>query len=85
MAACCQNASTFRTMSEEVIASLLVQRLLVCLPLLQRTGKLALLGFGLSPSDLTQRSAEPDAIAPVVEIDHSASAAIAELGASDFL
>jgi hypothetical protein len=72
---------------EEIIANLAAQRFLLCVPLLRRTQKLALLGLeeplplfpgaGAPAVPLTVTSAEA--------IDVSASDAIAGLGGSDFL
>jgi hypothetical protein len=72
---------------EDLIASLVAQRLLLCVPLLRRTDKLALLG--IEPSSWATQ-VTPSVVALVTEtggeaIDESASNAIAGLGGSDFL
>jgi hypothetical protein len=72
--------------SEELIAGLVAQRLLLCVPLLRRTGTLALLGLELE--SVQNRLANPEvAIASLVggSIDDSASAAVGGMGGTDFL
>lgn len=73
--------------TEDLIASLVAQRLLLCAPLLRRTGKLTLLGVeteALIASSVVMT--ETPAPLPGTEvIDASASSAIAGLGGSDFL
>lgn len=73
--------------SEEGVARLAVQRLLLCLPLFRRTNLLALLGLELarqtSPLDT---EAQPASIHDLEEpVDEHAAAAIMSLGGSDFL
>lgn len=72
--------------TEQNIARLVVQRLLLCLPLLRRTGLLTLLGLELThqnaESELNARSFSGDAEEPV---DDQAAAAIASLGGNEFL
>jgi hypothetical protein len=73
--------------SEEGVARLAVQRLLLCLPLFRRTNLLALLGLELarqtSPLDM---EAKPASIRDLEEpVDERAAAAIMSLGGSDFL
>lgn len=73
--------------SEEGVARLAVQRLLLCLPLFRRTNLLALLGLELahetSPLDT---EAKPTSIHDLEEpVDEHAAAAIMSLGGSDFL
>ena len=73
--------------SEEGVARLAVQRLLLCLPLFRRTNLLALLGLELarqtSPLDT---EAQPASIRDLEEpVDERAAAAIMSLGGSDFL
>lgn len=71
-------------MNEGQLANLVAQRLALCLPLLRRTGKLALLGVE-APSG--ERALIPPAAAtPSHEaIDSGAAEAITSLGGSDFL
>ncbi|NTU77920.1 MAG: hypothetical protein HGA45_00715 [Chloroflexales bacterium] len=73
--------------TEHLIASLVAQRLLLCMPLLRRTGRLALLGVETAaPIASTVAMPETPAPLPGTEvIDESASIAIAGLGGSDFL
>jgi len=68
---------------EELIASLVAQRLLLCMPLLRRTGKLALLGMKAFPLTTSSPTFATSSAAEV--IDENASDAIAGLGGSDFL
>ncbi len=69
--------------SEEHLATLVAQRVTLCLPLLRRTGKLALLNLEApAPPGVSQHGAlAPDT--PV--IDATASATVAGLGGVDFL
>lgn len=72
--------------SEELIAGLAAQRLLLCMPLLRRTGKLALLGLALEAAQ--DNVPTPDvAVASLAGdlIDESAAVTVAGLGGSDFL
>jgi hypothetical protein len=72
--------------SEELIASLVAQRLLLCVPLLRRTGKLALLGLAVAAAH--DNVPTPDvAVASLAGdlIDESAAITVAGLGGSDFL
>jgi hypothetical protein len=73
--------------SEELIASLVVQRLLLCMPLLRRTQKLALLGLEETSSLVRSVGAPavPLTVTDTETIDASASDAIADLGGSNFL
>lgn len=73
--------------SEEVIASLATQRLLLCLPLLRRVGKLEHLGLAAAPQEGTPPQIAGGADMHIQEqtIDQDAADAIAGLGASDFL
>jgi hypothetical protein len=70
-----------RVASDEILASSVMQQLLVCMPLLRRTGKLALLGLASSP--LVSPSAMSDT-ASTSDQDEGASAAVAQFGGSDF-
>lgn len=73
--------------SEELIAGLVAQRLLLAVPLLRRTGKLSILGLevqlsaapAISVDVLRAKVTGPEAI------DDGASDAIAGLGGSEFL
>lgn len=73
--------------NEELLAGLAAQRLLLCLPLLRRTGKLAVLAAEaalhetLPPPEVVS----PLPLAPPEPIDASASDAISGLGGSDFM
>lgn len=69
--------------SEETLATLAAQRLLLCLPLLRRTGKLALLGLD-APAPAAPLAVLKSA-ASVETIDDEAAAAVAGLGGNDFL
>lgn len=73
--------------TEELIAGLVAQRLLLCVPLLRRTGKLVLLGSETTtPIAASVVTAETPAPLPGTEvIDESAANAIAGLGGTDFL
>lgn len=73
--------------SEDLIANLVAQRLLLCMPLLRRTGKLVLLGAETAtPIAAAVVAAETPAPLPGTEaIDQSAANAIAGLGGTDFL
>lgn len=73
--------------TEELIAGLVAQRLLLCVPLLRRTGKLVLLGVETAPL-IALSAARVEASAPLFgteAIDESASNTIAGLGGTDFL
>jgi hypothetical protein len=67
--------------TEEILATLAAQRLLLCLPLLRRTGKLVLLGIE-SATALAMPTSPPDGPA---DIDTAAASTIAGMGGSDFL
>lgn len=73
--------------SEELIARLVAQRLALSLPLLRRTGTLALLGIDAAPLQLVVPSTNREVVATTAAdaIDATASATIAGLGGSDFL
>jgi hypothetical protein len=74
-------------MTEQRLASLVAQRLLLCLPLLRRTGILGLLELDAAPR-APQVIPEPQGLiggVPVETIDTGASDAIAALGGNDFL
>lgn len=73
--------------SEHLIASLVAQRLLLCLPLLRRTGRLALLELAALSPGLPAPSVEADQdhTTDRGEIDASAAGAMSGLGAHDFL
>lgn len=73
--------------SEEVLARLVAQRLLLCLPFLRRTGFLELLGVEPVPSGALPVVLRTTVPAPATEaaIDQSASDAIIDLGGGDFL
>lgn len=73
--------------SEELLAGLAAQRLLLCMPLLRRTGKLALLDVEATPREalLPPEVVRPLPLAPPEHIDASASDAISGLGGNDFL
>lgn len=68
-------------MSEEQLATLSAQQVVLLLPLLQRTGKLALLGLEQAAQE------QPPATAPTIgtSIDASAAVAVSNLGGADFL
>lgn len=74
-------------MTEQRLASLVAQRLLLCLPLLRRTGVLALLELEAGPraSEVTPKL--PGLVGGVStdSIDTGAANAIAALGGTDFL
>lgn len=74
-------------MTEELLAGLVAQRLLLCLPLLRRTGTLALLGHDAAPPTRpsVSESHQAGTGAPADRIDTGASDAIAALGGNDFL
>ena len=74
-------------MSEELVARLVAQRLLLSLPLLRRTGTLALLGIDTAPPRpvVPSTGSETVAAAAADVIDATASDAITGLGGSDFL
>jgi hypothetical protein len=67
-------------LSEDLLATLVAHRLLLCLPLLRRTGTLALLGSELAPA-LAMPISPPDGSA---DIDTAAAATIAGMGGGDF-
>jgi len=73
--------------SEEGIARLAIQRLLLCLPLFRRTNLLALLGLEIAPSisppDIEAKLASISG--PEEPVDEHAAAAIMSLGGSEFL
>lgn len=73
--------------TEHLIAGLVAQRLLLCVPLLRRTGKLAILSLETSsPSDVSTTPGFPVTVALSTEaIDDSAPAVVAGLGGNDFL
>lgn len=74
-------------MSEELVARLVAQRLLLSLPLLRRTGTLDLLGIDTAPPRSVAPSSDGEAITAAFAdpIDVTASDAISGLGGSDFL
>lgn len=74
-------------MTEALVARLIAQRLLLSLPLLRRTGTLALLGIDTAPLQLVVPSTNREVVATTAAdaIDATASATIAGLGGSDFL
>ncbi len=70
--------------TEGQLANLVAQRLALCLPLLRRTGKLALLGVEAPSGE--RASIPPTATASSDEaIDSGAAEAITSLGGNDFL
>lgn len=69
-------------LSEEQLATLSAQRVVALLPLLRRTGKLALLGLEQPAQEQVPTIATPT---EDTAIDASATAAISSLGAADFL
>lgn len=73
--------------NEPFIAGLVAQRLLLCMPLLRRTGTLTLLGLDtLSQTNTTTRERPvPERTAVPEAIDASAADAITGLGGNDFL
>lgn len=79
----CLGAALPPGMAEEQFAALAAQRLLLCLPLLRRTGKLSLLG--LEAPVLPTRSPPLAEVIGIPEIDASAAATVAGLGGGDFL
>lgn len=74
-------------MTERHLASLVAQRLLLCMPLLRRTGMLGLLeNEAAAPGRLALAEGNSPTIATGAEaLDASASDAIAGLGGADFL
>lgn len=70
--------------SEQLVAGLVAQRLLLCMPLLRRTGMLALLGVEASSGEQMSRPAATTAASDEA-IDSGAATAITSLGGSDFL
>lgn len=73
--------------TEAFVARLVAQRLLLSLPLLRRTGTLALLGIDAAPLQLVVPSTNREVVATTAAdaIDATASDAITGLGGSDFL
>jgi hypothetical protein len=73
--------------TEAELASLVAQRLLLSVPLLRRTGKLALLGLeaSSSPRETSPMGALKVAGAANDEIDEAAATAVVDLGGSAFL
>jgi hypothetical protein len=73
--------------TEAFVARLVTQRLLLSLPLLRRTGTLALLGIDAAPPQPGPPLAVSEAFAAAAAeaIDATASATIAGLGGGDFL
>jgi hypothetical protein len=73
--------------SDELIAGLVAQRLMLCMPLLRRTGMLRLLGIELAaPLASAGQQAAPRRVPAQEEaIDQGAADAIAELGGTTFL
>ena len=73
--------------TEELLAGLVAQRLLLCMPLLRRTGTLALLGLDAAPQErpILAEPHHPGNPALADTIDTGAADAIAALGGSDFL
>lgn len=73
--------------TEAELASLVAQRLLLAVPLLQRTGKLALLGMEASgsPRETSLMGTPKGAGAATDEIDEAAATAVVDLGGSAFL
>lgn len=69
-------------LSEEQLATLSAQRVVSLLPLLRRTGKLALLGLEQAAQQQLPAIAAPTAD---TAIDASAAAAVSKLGGGDFL
>lgn len=69
-------------LSEEQLATLSAQRVVLLLPLLRRTGKLALLGLEQAAQQQLPAIATPTAD---TAIDASAAAAVSNLGGGDFL
>lgn len=70
-------------MTEGQLANLVAQRLALCLPLLRRTEKLALLGVEAPSGE--RGTIPPTATSPDDTIDSGAADAITRLGGSDFL
>ena len=68
-------------LTEEQLATLIAQRVMLLLPLLRRTGKLALLGLEHAASPHTPELLDPTAIA----IDEAAARVVADLGGAAFL
>jgi hypothetical protein len=73
--------------SKEVLARLVAQRVLLCLPLLRSVGMLSLLGIETLPrapeEDISR--VPPQTIGHEEAIDQTASDAITDLGGGDFL
>jgi hypothetical protein len=68
-------------LTEEILATLVAQRLLLCLPLLRRTGTLTLLGSESAPA-LAMPTSPSDGPA---DIDTAAAVTITGMGGGDFL
>ncbi len=73
--------------SEELLAGLVTQQLLLCMPLLRRMGKLAVLGVETAASFASSviMTETPALLSGTEQIDESAANAIAGLGGTDFL
>ncbi len=73
--------------TEHLIAGLVAQRLLLCMPLLRRTGKLVLLGVETASPIVSSvvMTETPAPLSGTEVIDESAANAIAGLGGTDFL
>lgn len=71
--------------SEELIASLVAQRLLLCVPLLRRAGMLPLLGLAAPPPAEPSTVARTQAAPEADVIDAGAADAVTGLGAAEFL
>jgi hypothetical protein len=70
-------------LTEELLISLVAQRLMLCLPLLRRTGTLSLLGMEAVATG--PPPAPPPIVTAAETIDEGAAEAIANLGGNDFL
>jgi len=68
-------------LTEEQLATLSAQRIVLLLPLLRRTGKLALLGLEHAASPRPPQPLAPTAI----PIDEAAARVVADLGGTEFL
>jgi hypothetical protein len=73
-----------RGMREEVLATAIAQELLAVLPLLRRTGRLALLGLELELS-VPMAAAALAVSMDTGEVDAAAAADVADMGGDDFL
>ncbi len=72
--------------SERLLANLVARRLLLCLPLLRRTGTLSLLGLETPyPTAVTVAGGPPSEPSLTAAIDTRATNAFTALGGSDFL